>query len=149
MKTPKICTNSRLNAVVALVMLWFALAWNSFAHAACGPVPNTYPLFGGSGFTTDKDWTVNGLPVGKGSKVDASPFRTAVDANGIVTNTAQSLPDISPASFVGSVAAAGTNTSTSIAAGDYDKITKPAGGATTFTGGTYHINVLGDTGSNV
>ena len=136
----------KLPAVFIITLLWITLLFNSYANAACGPVPNTYPLYGGSGFTTDDKGKVNGNNIGK---VTASPVRTAVDPNGNVTNTTQSLPDLSPSTFVGSGAAAGTNTSTSIAAGDYDKITKPAGGATTFTGGTYHINVLGNTSGNV
>ena len=152
-KTQEPCADSRRRPALTVVLLWAALLLNGYAYAACGPIPNTYPLYGGSGFTTDNNGSVNGFgignPGGNGIKVVTADGKKGVDANGNLTSTVQSLPSIAPATFVASGAAAGTNTSTTIAAGDYDKITKPAGGATTFTGGIYHINVLGNTSSNV
>jgi MSHA biogenesis protein MshQ len=120
--------------------------------SGCGPIPNTYPVYGGSDVDIDEDVTINnGTTTSTVEEGDNNG--NAVQTDGNVVTASQTLPPIEPATFPGTGSTdlnlSGTQTINSAVQASFDDITLGNNSIVTFTGGgPFYIDRL-QVGRNV
>jgi len=102
--------------------------------------PSDFAAYSRGQLNIGSNVTVNGTPVtsNSGGNLDGINPTTGALVN---QNPTFTLPDLNPSSFPSNNSNTDSSAST-IAAGDYDKITVTDNSTTTFTGGTYNIDKL-------
>jgi len=129
----------RLRALLASLVCAAAVGG---AGAACGPIPATFPVYGGTSMDIGANGVVNGVTISGSGTKSLNP------TTGVKGNTTQSLPTFDPATFPANASTTDLSDPTSVAAGSYDEISFGNKTSASFTGGTYHIRRI-DSGGNV
>jgi MSHA biogenesis protein MshQ len=124
---PRVCRAAATCALAGLLLLAMAIRP---AVAACGPVPSTYPVYGGSSMSIGNNGKVNGTNIsGSGSK-SLNP------STGVKGNATQTLPDIDPSVFPTNASTTDVSGASTVTPGSYRDVTVGFLGTTSFTGGT-------------
>jgi hypothetical protein len=123
-----------LCALVLAVVLPQTVSAQVTVGSACGPVPSTFPIVGG---------TTGGLDFGGSPRMNSSGITGSghvVRTTGARTNAAVTLPPLDPASFPSFSGSVNANSSP-VAPGTYASVNVNSAGFT-FTGGTYYIGTM-------
>lgn len=123
---PRVCRVAATCALTGLLLLAMAICP---AVAACGPIPSTYPVYGGASMSIGNNGTVNGTNIsGSGSK-SLNP------STGVKGNATQALPDLDPSVFPTNVSTTDVSGASTVAPGSYRDVTVNSSSTTSFPGG--------------